>query len=309
MHVLLSLFLFLFLTVIPSFAANYTPYTRFTFPAGTYSDMTMYTKWMTVPTGSAIYAAYDFYFQTGANAYTGTQIYSTGEKKAIFSIWDTDGMPQTSLPHDSWCKRFDHEGLGSQCIIDYPWVANREYKIDIRRGTVSATSVVWEGYITDTVTGIQTKIGSHELKNVSPHQGFGFITSNPLTFHEYWLQGPEPCSTHPYSKIQWRGPYTNQGQLLAARASTFYNDCVETNTTSPMKGTTIVEVGPGTVKTNPNLTVLWDTPTIPPPSVPPTLTTTPPTPTGPSCKMGDANGDGTVALSDFALWRSIFLAQ
>lgn len=269
-------------------AKNYTPYTKFTFPNGTYEDMTIYTKWVSVPSSASIYAAYDFSFKAGAEGYMGTQIYN-GAKKAVFSIWDATGHPQTAHPKDTWCRRFDHEGLGSQCIIDYSWVQGRDYKLEMHKVSVTATSSVWEAFITDTVTGTQTKIGSHELDNINQFEGFGSLNSNPVTFHEYFLQPTDTCELHEYSKVEWRGPYVNQGQVLATNASTWYNDCTLTNTTSPQKGTTIVEEGPGTTVTNPNNTVLWDAVA--------------------ACKEGDANGDGSVSLVDYQVWRNVYKTQ
>ncbi|MBI1863282.1 DUF3472 domain-containing protein [Candidatus Microgenomates bacterium] len=318
-NALLSLLFFLLLGV-PSFAANYTPAIDYVFDSNTYTDMTSFVTWQAVPSGTSIFASYQFGFQAGNGGYIGTQIYSNGQKKAIFSIWDVDGFPLSAQPNEAWCQRFGGEGLGAQCLIDYPWVANREYKLVVRKHSTLADGVIWQGIITDTTTGVQTGIGSIKVGNINTYQGFGSLNGyHSNNFHEYFLQGTQDCPLHPYSKIQWRGPYVLDGTQMASKATAVYLDCSLVNISSPSKGIVILEEGPGTVVTNPNGKILWDTPIVTPsitpsptklPSIEPTATTVPTiVPTGPACKLGDANHDGTISLADYSVWRSIFIKQ
>lgn len=275
-------------------AKNYTPAIDYIFDSNTYEDMTTYVTWQTVPTTTSIFAAYQFGFQAGNGGYIGTQIYNTGSKKAIFSIWDVDGFPQSSQPNSTWCQRFGGEGLGAQCVIDYPWVVNREYKLVVHKQSTITDGEIWEGLITDTVTGTETLIGRLKVSNINAFNGFGRLNgSHSNNFHEYFAQGQEDCSLHKYSKIKWRGPYVIQGQQLASKATAVYLDCALVNMTSPSTGTIILEEGPGTTVTTPNGTVLWN------------IT---PTPTTNACSaiQGDANGDGRVSLVDYETWRRIF---
>jgi hypothetical protein len=288
-----AVFLFLFLSAAGALAQtpNYSTHIFHEFPAsGQYSDTTIYSTWLTVPTNTSIYAAYQFGFEAGSVGYMGTQVFNTGEHKAVFSVWDADNNPQTSQPNETWCNRFDHEGLGSQCIIDYPWIKDREYKLEARVRSTASDSVVWEASITDAVTGAKTLIGSHKLSNIGAFSGFGSLRNNILTFHEYFAQHTEDCTLRNYSKFKWRGPYVNGETLLSTKAQTNYSDCTLANITSPVKGTTISEMGVGTVKSNANHTILWDADI---PAVTP----------GPACREGDANGDGEVDVIDFATWK------
>lgn len=278
-----------------------------------YSELSIYTKWITVPISDGIYAAFDFTFENGRDGYIGTQIFND-RKLAVFSIWDSSGTTQDSNPAVAWCNRFGHEGSGSQCIIDYPWVTGREYKLVVKRTATDGTTDKWEGSITDTVTNQTTLIGAHNLTKSRTGSGFGLINYNPITFHEYFLQHTEDCTLRKYSKVLWRGPYAEGETYKSQRAHVLYNDCTLANSIKTADVTATTEMGAGAVKTNTNGTVLWapqPTPTqAPTPTGTPVPTaTTAPTvsPTiGAECPQktsGDADCNGTTSITDYAVWR------
>ncbi len=219
----------------------------------------MYVTWESAPATSRIYPAFNFSFQAGVGGYMGLQLVGN-TKKVLFSIWDVSGNANTALPTGN-CNRFGGEGTGTQCLMNYDWVLGREYRLRIWILGAVPGGETWVGAIYDTETGIETQIGVIELRDTNGYSGYGWLTDHTSVFLEYF-GSDNGCSTRPYSRIKWRGPWADAGTWLASRALIPYwvnYPCPDHNdVTSTVKPLVWHEAGgSGTPITNPIGTVLW----------------------------------------------------
>ena len=237
--------------------------------AGPFNSMEIFLTWEKAPPVSYIYPSFFFVFQQPANpfpggfqqafGYMGVQL-DGNNKKAIFSIWDTQensGTAQSSSV-TPWCNRFSGEGTGAKCIIDYPWVEGRIYQLKVKSFGVDQTGEFWIGTIYDTATLTETTIGIIHTQTVSTYIGYGHLTGQSGTFLEYFGNA-NTCNNQPYSKVSWRGPFAEAGLYTATTATAYKNECSSTNTTSPGRPIVIQEGGADVQSTTPYGTPLWQT--------------------------------------------------
>lgn len=246
--------------------------------SGPFSSMEILLTWDKAPKTSYIYPAFFFVFQQPArpvsvsggfqqaHGYMGIQLVGD-KKKAIFSIWDileNAGTAQKS-PITPWCKQFSGEGTGSQCIIDYPWVEGRTYKLKVRSFGVDESGELWIGTILDSKTSLETTIGIIHTKSVGNYSGYGHLTGQSVTFLEYFGKA-NTCDNQPYSKVSWSGPFANSGSCTASKAKSYGNGCSSTNSVSTGRPVVIQEAGGDVQSVMLNGKVLWQ-PNIMVPSV------------------------------------------
>jgi len=250
----------------PALAANPGTHTWFYFEQSglpdSFYNLDIYATWSTAPASGYIYPAMQFWFQQGQGGYFGTQLVGS-TKKAIFSIWDTTDGTHTALPIASTCQRFgddvDVEGTGAQCLIDYPWVAGREYRIRIWELQKVSGGEQWLSAVEDTTTGIETQIGVIQLQNSGGYIGYGWLQKTALTFLEYF-GGVSGCNGQPLSNIKWRGPYANDNSWTASNATVGTYGCTTHNdVTTTGQPASFNAVGDSVSLTNPEGTTLWPT--------------------------------------------------
>ena len=246
--------------------------------AGPFSSMEIFLTWEKAPQTGYIYPSFFFVFQQPArpvsvpggfrqaHGYMGIQL-AGNKKQAIFSIWDVredSGTAQKSSL-TPWCGRFSGEGTGARCIIGYPWVEGRTYKLKIRSFGVDDSGELWIGTIFDSETSIETTIGIIHTKTVGNYPGYGHLTGRSVTFLEYFGRA-NTCDHQPYSKVFWRGPFANSGLYTAGKAISYRNECSSVNTGSAGRPNVVQEGGGGVQSSVPNGTVLWQSPILTPPA-------------------------------------------
>lgn len=237
--------------------------------SGPFSSMEIFLTWEKAPPTGYIYPSFFFVFQQPArpvpvsggfrqaHGYMGIQL--AGDKKqAIFSIWDVreDAGTAQKSPLSPWCDRFSGEGTGARCIIGYPWVEGRAYKLKIRSFGVDDSGELWIGTIRDSETAIETTIGIIHAKTVGNYPGYGHLTGRAVTFLEYFGRA-NTCDNQPYAKVSWRGPFANSGLYTAGRAISYRNECASITTGSGGRPGVVQEGGAGVQSSVPNGTVLW----------------------------------------------------
>lgn len=237
---------------------------------GPFYNLDVYVKWEVEPnTTTGTFAGYFLTFQNGGGGYFGTQIDSTS-KKAIFSIWDIDGTSITALPLGN-CIRFGHEGSGSSCVIPYNWIVGREYRLRIWVLDSVVGAVKWGAWIQDTVTGLETPIGTISLKDSKGYSGYGMLSPNGTNFLEQYGSGSvNSCASLPYSKVTWRGPYADSNSYSASTATSSFQspDCFNSTIYAGTAPLLTMETGGSTVRTVPTAKSLWGVGDKQAPSVP-----------------------------------------
>jgi hypothetical protein len=223
-------------------------------------------KWLKEPDSNwGYYAQFFWRFEAEVGAYTGLQqdSYSSEKKKAIFSIWDKDSGHKVKMV-TPWCKRFDWEGDGAQCIIQFNWVAGRTYSFRVQKEAGGVGGQRWASYVVDNVTDQKTQIGILEVPNYQGRAGSGDISTWGLaTTAEFYVGDKNaPCSAVPYMGLEWNGPYGNDGKFTPYSTSTTYTGGVGAgcpNVNTQVIGPTAVrqEIGPGITNTNSNVVDLF----------------------------------------------------
>ena len=255
--------LLLILPVLSSSVA-YATYANYSFvEPGPFYNLDNYVKWdHNVPSSTGVYAAFNFAFQNGQGGYIGTQSDSNG-KHAIFSIWDDVDGSMSALGISSNCDRFGGEGVGARCLIDYPWIAGREYLMRIWVLAKVNDTEQWLGVIKDTVTQVETTIGVISLRNSKGYLGYGWLTKTRISvFLERYVSDPAGgCASQPDAKVTWRGPYANNNSATAISALASFahypTSCPNTNVWSTGAPFISTEDGGTTQRTTPEYTNVW----------------------------------------------------
>jgi len=240
--------------------------------SGPFTSMEILLTWEKAPQKAYIYPSFFFIFQQAAqpvsisggfrqaHGYMGIQL--AGEKKqAIFSLWDISENADSAIksPLTPWCDRFSGEGTGARCIIAYPWVEGRAYKLKVRSFGVDESGESWIGTILDSETSIETTIGIIHAKTVGNYLGYGHLTGRSVTFLEYFGRS-NTCDNQPYSKVSWSGPFADSGKYTASSAVAYRNECTSVNTSSAGSPGTVQEGGIGVKWSVPNGTNIWRLP-------------------------------------------------
>jgi len=225
-------------------------------PTSVLDDLGMFVTWEMAPEFGWIYPAFNFSFEVQQGGYIGLQLVGN-ERKAIFSIWDLPGQPDSAIAVVAHGVRFGNEGEGAKCLIDFNWEAGREYCLQVASIETTSEGVFWEGTIHDAVSGDTTVIGRILLKNSMGFAGYGKLRPCAYTFVEYF-NGPMTCENQPHSQVRWRGPMANGGAILASKANVaHYSECSQNNVRFISEGVVIHETGGSVVKTTPPHTPLW----------------------------------------------------
>lgn len=221
-----------------------------------------------------VYALNQFYFQAGdIGGYIGLQKDPRG-KFAIFSIWDAGADFATALPTGN-CKRFGGEGSGAQCLIRYDWQTGREYRL--RLWALGRQSIGngerWLATVMDTTAGLETTIGTIELRDVGGHAGFGRLSAarGMIAVDEYY-GGPGvvvDCSQLPHFKVTRRGPFADNDDtkpgvnvkpvaaLVNFSGFGVGTDCPNNNAVSHAAYSVTMESGGATQRITPDGSDLW----------------------------------------------------
>jgi hypothetical protein len=242
--------------------ANYADY--FFKEQGPFWNFDIYITWEhDVSSSTGIYPAFTFGFQNGQGGYMGTQSDSNG-KHALFSIWDESDDSITALPASTNCNRFGHEGSGTSCFMDYPWIAGREYLLRIWVLNSDNDGQFWGGWIKDTVTQQETNIGVIYLRNSKGYLGYGLLTRSSVFLERYVSDPAGGCTSQPAAKLVWRGPYANNNGATANRALVSFahypTSCTNNNVWSTGYPFVSAEDGGATQRTTPEYTDVWAIP-------------------------------------------------
>lgn len=205
--------------------------------------------------GWGYYAMSWFWFTADAGGYMGLQQgpEGSGKRMAIFSIWDKVPGNVKSIPLMNWCRRFDHEGFGAQCIIDYAWKPNTEYKLRIwmLSNQDDNRGIKWGGWVIDTTTGQETLIGVILVENYQNSVGYGLLANyGHVHITEFWAGDRNAtCYTVPDFNVTWKGPYGNNGTANPVSAKPSYStgvgtDCPNKQMTSDAPFSTTMTFGP-----------------------------------------------------------------
>merc|ERR1719195_2206526 len=60
----------------------------------------------------------------------------------LFSLWDYDSSSKTAYGASPWCGRFDNEGQGAHCGLQYVFEFGLEYRFELTRAA-KASGVTW----------------------------------------------------------------------------------------------------------------------------------------------------------------------
>lgn len=223
-------------------------------------NMDTHLTWKKEPiSGWGYYAQMYFWFEAGVGGYMGLQKDNNG-KRAIFSMWDKKTGAINATPAHSNCQRFGHEGAGTQCFaMNFNWEAGRDYKLRLWKGFNS--SLTWEGnswsaWVIDTVTGVETYIGTIHVDDAPGFIGYGNLsTSGHITTPEYYIGDLNAtCDQLPYFGVEWKGPFMNNGSINPLSARVQYDTgmgtkCNNTNIQSKKPLSVTQEAGGKTVPT------------------------------------------------------------
>lgn len=244
---------------------NQVQITRIAFDGGKYhnsglSDLQIDVNWLKEPDSNwGYYAQFFWQFQAEHGAYTGLQqdSYSKEKKKAIFSIWDKSSGHKVKMV-SPWCRRFDWEGDGAQCIIQFNWKAGRIYSFRVQKES-GGEGQRWASYVVDNVTDDKTLIGVLEVPNYLNYRGSGNISPYNLATTMEFYDGDRsaPCSGMPYFALEWNGPFANNSTASPFAASTDYTGgvnagCPNVNNILAGPFATRQEVGPNVTHSNRN---------------------------------------------------------
>jgi hypothetical protein len=132
-------------------------------------------------------------------------------KIAIFSMWGA-----TSSQGNADCQVIYEGGYVTRCRVPYNWVDYRAYKLRLWRLDTNASGWLWGAWVIDTVTGIETHLGSLR----APPARRGILKSD--SFLEYY--GPAaPCNSLPYLRAVFYAPTLNAGQIATTMVSNDQN--------------------------------------------------------------------------------------
>ncbi len=220
-------------------------------------NLEIYITWHERPEENVgIYAAFTFHFEAGQGGYMGIQRDGSLEKdRVLFSIWsinddeESSECVSTEIPEEDLinCGKLMHaqsgEGNFGQALGQYAWVPGREYRLKIERDGRDEGGDFWRGTITDMVSEDKLEIGTIHLDDSNGYEGYGNLTRFSGVFLEYYYGHSGYCDeNNVYSKVEWRGPYTDEN--LADRAYIYYPmECMYAKRYSPQKGIIIHEGG------------------------------------------------------------------
>jgi hypothetical protein len=255
------------------------PYVNYTMPdpggTGFYYNFDWFQRWDAIPPDpQAMYAACEFFFETGTYGYLGLQTYDNGDHRAHFSIWDTSPGSGTAQPDPAtpWAVRFDHENSGTMSNIAYPFVAGREYRLrlwvlDHVAGSPGYTR--WMCTVRDEVTLDETTVGVIQLTDQSPHEGYGLLQRNPGAWLECFSGDPPipfTCEGVPgTTRVRYRGAYGNNGGFSPSIAKTNYAPvgqppCTHANVVDGEYPSATLESGYGIALSGDTIRYLWPPP-------------------------------------------------
>jgi len=213
-------------------------------PSGTSKDMEVDHFWVSMPTpdetqGNAVFGSMQYWMESGPGGYFGSQVWRVGADpslwrngsrnllgskigasethRVLFSMWDADASHQVSWEGDT-CERFGGEGVGSHCLITYPMTQGVKYTM---RVVMSDDQRKMTGYVTDTSTGVQTKIGTLVYPDYNGNQGFGLIKLAGSAFQEYFLSSD--CENQPLSAVGLIGPFFSDRSVVPTGATGSYH--------------------------------------------------------------------------------------
>ncbi|MEU8489210.1 DUF3472 domain-containing protein [Streptomyces sp. NPDC048641] len=146
----------------------------------------------TTPSSSGYYWAQQYYFQSGKVGYIGLQPASGG--RAIFSVFGSGAS--TTHPN---CRAGADGGDGVSCSVSYPWVAGRNYQLEV----INNGSDNWTGYVVDATTAVWTTIGNWTIPS-----GSGKLKPGGVGFVEYYSSVAD-CNSIPYAQVVWAKPFVS----------------------------------------------------------------------------------------------------
>merc|ERR1712060_287576 len=92
----------------------------------------------------------------------------------------------------------------------------RPYTVRIELSGNTSAGELWTGYITDTVTGERSTIGTLLMPMVAPYQGFGRLRMKGAAFQEYFKA--TGCEDQAFSTVGLVGPYFRNRTEVAFEA-------------------------------------------------------------------------------------------
>ena len=227
-------------------------YTHYPFDSGPpFTMLDMFLTWTEAPAEGAVFAATQFFFEDGQGGYIGLQVVGS-TRTAIFSIWDIEAGSASPL---AGCDRFGGEGEGARCLIEYPWLEGREYRLRVAHCDSDTSGETWCASLLDPTSGVEVTIGSIHLATRDRRAGYGRLARYSATFLEYF-GGPDACDGHPFSDTQWRGPY-GDGSVLARSADPDYTTCRNSEVSSVGRPSVRHENAGDTVRRTPAAVALW----------------------------------------------------
>lgn len=121
-----------------------------------------------------------------------------GTKIAVFSVWNATAGSGTE-----YSAAFSGEGTGWSTRITYPWVINRPYLLRIWFTGSSTVSDQWTAYVVDTVTGVETVIGT-----IKSPTGAQLLSPVSINFQERYSGALSSSSVQP-SAVLFTGVRAN----------------------------------------------------------------------------------------------------
>lgn len=160
---------------------------------------------------------------------------------AVFSSFIT-GTTTT----DGNCTLSADGGDGVSCATDFDATYGRTYNLTVR----SVGTNTWQGDLTDTVTGVTTRIGTYTLPD-----GSGKLKGNHVGFVEYY--DAPGCDQQPYYDITFGKPKSDNltGDVSWTKE---YGDCIGSGNVTPTELDNGVRITRGSVPPNDlRATTVW----------------------------------------------------
>mmetsp|Transcript_70831 Transcript_70831/g.195660 ORF Transcript_70831/g.195660 Transcript_70831/m.195660 type:complete len:364 (-) Transcript_70831:211-1302(-) len=184
-------------------AAQHARY-RFATRRNNFGSLSAYLRWERVERGD-VYLATKFFTGCSLGKFGG-QIHGDGSQVLLFSMWDFDHIPGTTLGASPSCTRFSQGtgewpyGTGAHCIIPYHFETGAEYRFELTK-RVDANGTLWSLAVANGGSAHASLVGSILVQQAWTEKDCSLLEPEAESFQEYFTSGAF------HTEAAWRGPF------------------------------------------------------------------------------------------------------